>query len=370
MKILGLAPEGVFSGFETSFFESLIKQGVVVSHNSVDIPWFKWWATLCAFHPDKRKWAVRRDLGYYQSISAYELKSKKAAKIVAEKETGHDLIYQVGALWNPLLYHTAKIPFVLQVDYTTVLSRKRNAEWNVKNEKTYRYLIQKEIELFNAASIVLTTTENARQSILNDYGIDPNHVVCVGAGVSAPYNVLDPDRKPNYASKNILFVGKGFVGKGLDTLLEALPLVRKTIPDARLTVVGPTQHIEGDGIDYLGRIADRNRVKELYYDHAVFAILSRFEPLGQVFLEAMSCQLPCIGTTIDAMPEMIAHGVSGFIIEPGDSKQLAEHLTFLLNHPDEAEKMGHAGFERIQSTFNWPAVGNRILSEIEKVISR
>lgn len=369
MRVIGLAPRGVFSGFETSFFGALLAKGATVDAVAIDPPLFNVLCTLGSFHPVKREWGLRRDRLYHLSRQGFVLKSRIAVRAVRKMQAGHDLIYQVGSLWNPALDFKPSIPLVLQVDYTTVLANRRDAEWKVTDPKSLAFWLEHERRLYDAAAIVLTTTENARRSLIEDYGVAPDHVATVGAGVGAPYDRPEPERMPDYAGRRILFVGKGFKGKGLDTLLDAFQIVRQTLPDARLTVVGPTRRITGEHVDYLGRIADRNAVRELYYRHAVFAMPSLFEPLGQVFLEAMSCRLPCIGTTLDAMPEMIEDGRTGYTITPGDVPELAGRLLQVLQSPDRAREMGAAGYERWNERFTWPVVGDKIMRHCEAAVA-
>lgn len=369
MRIIGLSPKGVFSGFETSFFSALLARGATLDAVAVEAPWYKLLCTLRSFYPVKRVWGLRRDRLYYLSEPAFLAKSKRAAAAVVARQESNDLLYQVGSLWNPALETSLTIPFVLQVDYTTRLANRRQAEWKVEEPKLLDFWIAMEKRLYADATVVLTTTENARRSIVEDYGVDPKHVVTVGAGVSPPYDRLEDDRFPDYESRKILFVGKGVKGKGLDTLLAAFERVVREIPEARLTVVGPTQAISGKNVDYLGRIADRHAVRELYYRHAVFAMPSLFEPLGQVFLEAMSCKLPCIGTTLDAMPEMILDGTSGYTIRPGDVSCLADRLIDLLRHPERCRTMGAAGYARLKQHFTWEVVGNIIFEQCRSCLA-
>ncbi len=360
MKILGLSPSRIFSGFETSFFDALAAYDQTIKHIEVELPIFKIYCTAKSFYPGKKRWALKRDLQYHTSISAFKRKSAFARKKIRQYQSGVDIIYQIGSLWDPT-EEGINLPFFLQVDYTSLLSKKRNSEWKRKPGKEEEFWIRKEIDLYNKAVKVLTSTENARQSIINDYGVRPEKVVTVGAGVGAPYDKLEPDRFPDYTAKKILFIGKGFKGKGLDTLLSAFSEARTAVPDAQLTIIGPTNlNIQGEGLNYLGRITDKNRVKEFYYQHSLFAMPSRNEPVGQVFLEAMSCKLPCIGTTVDAMPELIDDGKTGFIIEPGDTGTLAEYLIRILENPGLATELGKSGFEKLRSNHTWPVVGKRI----------
>ena len=360
MRLLGLSPKGTFSGFETSFFNSIEAQGAQIKRIEVELPLFKLLCTLTSFNPNKKKWATTRDVKYHTSIAAFKKKSAFAHKEVAELQQNADAIYQIGSLWNPVSPKVSK-PFFMQVDYTSRLSKTRNSEWKRKPGAEEDFWINQETKLYDTAELVLTTTENARRSIVMDYGISPDKVITVGAGVGSPYDELEPERFPDYGARKILFVGKGFKGKGLDTLLQAFTTVMARIPDAQLTIVGPKEaDICGDGVNYLGRIADRNTVRNLYYQHSLFIMPSRFEPLGQVFLEAMSCQLPCIGTTIDAMPEIIDHDRTGFTIEPGDSVRLAEYIVKLFGDPQLAARMGQAGFKKLQKKYTWDVVGKKI----------
>ncbi len=368
MKLLGLAPSKIFSGFEKSFFDAVRNQGCEVTHKEVELPWFKLLCTITSFHPQKKRWGTRRDLHYHTSIAAFKFKSKSAAHIAWRHQKQCDAIYQVGGLWNPTS-DKHKLPLILQVDYTSLLSAKRNSEWKRKPGKHQDFWVAQENKLFRDATIVLTTTENARSSIIDDYHVDPAHVVTVGGGVSAPYDDLNDPRRPDYNSKKILFVGKGFIGKGLDTLLEAFTTVHNEIPDSSLTIVGPTGlEVNNAGVNYLGRITDRDAVRKLYYEHSAFVMPSRFEPLGQVFLEAMSCRLPCIGTTLDAMPEIIDHSVTGYTIGPGNSNELAKYLKELLSSPELCQKMGEKGYQRLQDRYTWKVVGSKILKTIKKSI--
>ena len=251
---VGTGPPGTFSGFESSFFDAVREAGASVQHLEVEVPWFKLLSTIRAFHPSRNRWGNRLDRRYHTSIEAFRRKSSAANRLVLNHQGSMDAIYQVGGLWNPISAAT-RIPLILHVDYTSKLSTVRGSEWRRTPGREADFWIEEETRLYEQAAVVLTTTENARISIINDYGIDPGHVVTVGAGVSAPYDVLDSEHTPAWSSRRIFFVGKGFLGKGLDTILEAFDGVRQ-ISDAQLTIVGPRESdIGGEGVECLGRIA-------------------------------------------------------------------------------------------------------------------
>jgi len=103
------------------------------------------------------------------------------------------------------------------------------------------------------------------------------------------------------------------------------------------------------------------------YEHAsVFAMPSIQENFGHVFLEAMAYKTPCIGTTVDAMPEIIEEGKTGFLVPPNDYKQLADRLILLLEDENLMRKMGEQGRERFKRYFTWDLVINRMNKQFEK----
>ena len=358
MNLIGLSPTDTFSGFQTSFFDSLRMQQAEVTRIPVVLPVFRTLCLIASFHPIKKKWGPRWSHLYQTSITAFNRKSKFVQKRILKHKDYADAIYQIGSLWDPL-GDKIELPLFLQVDYTSALSKKGG--WRINPGKEEQFWIRQETNLYRRATKICTTTENARKSIICDYGISPDKVVTVGAGVSSPYDEFEPERFPEYRGKKVFFVGKGDVGKGLDTLLDAFKIVKQEIPDAQLTLVGPTGlKINMEGVNYLGRVSDKAEVKNIFYQNSLFVMPSRFEPFGQVFIEAMSCKLPCIGTTVDAMPEIIEHNVTGYTIAPGDHKALAKYISKVLNNPDLARKMGRAGFERLKKYYTWPIVGRKI----------
>lgn len=289
LRALGLAPKGTFSGFEKSFFAALRDRGLQTEIIEVESNWLKYLVTLTSVRLSKKRWGLARDRAYHTTANAFRIKSRVASDLAYSAQDRCDLIYQVGSLWNPLL-KTRDKPLFLQVDYTSRLSEMRKSEWRRRPGREAKFWFDNETRLYQQASRVFTTTENARRSIIDDYGIDCEKVVKVGCGVSAPYGEFNHGRRPAYDAQKVLFVGKGFKGKGLDTLLDAFAIVRRRLPKAYLTIVGPTGfRTSQPGVEYLGRILDPHQVRELYFSHSVFAMPSRFEPLGQVFLEAMAC---------------------------------------------------------------------------------
>ncbi len=151
--------------------------------------------------------------------------------------------------------------------------------------------------------------------------------------------------------------------KGHDALLDVWPGVLARHPDARLVVAGDgddRRRLEARAVSlglahavrFVGRVSDA-ALLELYTQCRVFVMPSRDEGFGLVFLEAMRSGKPCIGG-YGAAEEIIQHGVTGLIVDPGNPGrhvELAAAVLRMFDEPDTACRFGAAGLERFLSTF-------------------
>jgi glycosyltransferase involved in cell wall biosynthesis len=87
----------------------------------------------------------------------------------------------------------------------------------------------------------------------------------------------------------------------------------------------------------------RRDVPEIMKCLDVFLLTSGWEGLPRVYLEALSCGVPAVGTCVDGAAEVVIDGVNGFLKEPGDVEGLADRVLWLLNHTEAAKAMGARG---------------------------
>jgi len=151
--------------------------------------------------------------------------------------------------------------------------------------------------------------------------------------------------------------------KGMDTLITALPRLLTRWPELQLVLAG-----EGDDRAWLEELAEKNGIKrhvhflsklsyaELASCYAacdIFALPSRGEGFGLVYLEAMALGKPVIGGAHGGAPEVIQDGVTGYLVQHGDAIQLATCIETLLSDPALAHKMGERGRERVENEFRF-----------------
>jgi len=100
---------------------------------------------------------------------------------------------------------------------------------------------------------------------------------------------------------------------------------------------------------------------------SVFAHSSRWEGFGIVLLEAMLAGLPIAATRVSAVPEVVADGETGLLVEPGDWQGLARTLEGLLADPSRARALGEAGRERARTSFSVARMTERTVALYESI---
>jgi N-acetyl-alpha-D-glucosaminyl L-malate synthase BshA len=73
----------------------------------------------------------------------------------------------------------------------------------------------------------------------------------------------------------------------------------------------------------------------------LFLLPSQLESFGLAALEAMACEVPVIATKVGGLPEVVEHGVDGYLVEPGDVKAAGEYAIEILSRADRGREMGH-----------------------------
>jgi len=222
-----------------------------------------------------------------------------------------------------------------------------------------------EKETYLKADKVFVMGPHVRISLIDSYSVDPEKVIVVGGGSNITTKLnKDPEfREKSYKDRIILFVGRYFKYKGGGDLLQAFKIVKKKFKDAKLIIVGCRPKVKIDGVEVVGKLKPDQLEK--YYEKAqVFVMPSLWEPWGNVWIEGMTYQLPCIGTNVGSIPYIIEDGKTGFIVKPKNPEKIAERLIYLFENPHIMEQFGREGFFRAVKNFTWDRVVDTIAREI------
>jgi glycosyltransferase involved in cell wall biosynthesis len=204
------------------------------------------------------------------------------------------------------------------------------------------------------ADHIFVASTFTKQSLL-DNGISDNKVSVIPYGVDTTKYYP----KPSYSHSgklNLLFIGSMVQRKGLADLLQAMRMLKSEL--VQLTLVGRTI------VDYelLDEFKDLNidirinvshdDLTNIMHKSDVFVFPSLAEGFAHVLLEAMAVGLPIIATKNTAAPDLIEHGLEGFIIDIKNSSEIAKHIEILIDNKAMLQSMGKAALEKSKH-FTW-----------------
>ncbi|GAA0347802.1 N-acetyl-alpha-D-glucosaminyl L-malate synthase BshA [Bacillus carboniphilus] len=98
-------------------------------------------------------------------------------------------------------------------------------------------------------------------------------------------------------------------------------------------------------------LGKQENLEELYSISDLMLLLSEKESFGLVALEAMACGVPCIGTNVGGIPEVIEHGQTGYLAELGDIQDISHKAIHLLNNVQMHQQFSKASMERVHRHF-------------------
>ena len=116
----------------------------------------------------------------------------------------------------------------------------------------------------------------------------------------------------------------------------------------------------------LRRFVSSEELLHEYQSADVFVFPSLLEGFGHVLLEAMACGLPVISTTRTAAPDLVRQGQEGFVIPPGNARELARCLEFFISNPENTRTMGRAARVRAEE-FTWTKFRRGIVEAVTTI---
>ena len=232
-------------------------------------------------------------------------------------------------------------------------------------------------ELLRRSDGVFVFTEAEREEMLR-LGVPPDNICLIGVGplLSENWDAAEFKQRYGIRDKMVLFLGQKLAYKGFDALVDAAKLVWEKHPDTSFVFIGPHYDESKAIIERLNdpRIVDIPRVDAFDPVKAsalaacdVFALPSRQEGIGGVYIEAWAMSKPVIGCKIPFLT--IRDGDDGFLVEQSPPA-LAEKITRLLGNPDEARAMGARGHARVETEYSWEAIVSKVEAFYHKLRER
>lgn len=184
--------------------------------------------------------------------------------------------------------------------------------------------------------------------------------------------------------KLILSVGALKPRKGFDTLIEAFAILRRSVPRARLLIIGSgnpapywelARRLEVAPALHILQNLPEEQLRAYYHAADVFALLPRELPTGEmegfglVYLEAAACGKPCVGTRSGGVPEAVLDGQTGLLVSAECPDEAARALLQLLGNADLARRLGDNGRRHAQE-HSWEKIAARYAALYEAVLRK
>lgn len=179
------------------------------------------------------------------------------------------------------------------------------------------------------------------------------------------------------------YAGQWVPRKGVAQLLDAWRIVKSSLPSAELHMAGgadlwkngretagaaesagQVREMQEQGLLRCVGELPRSQMPEFWNSVNVAVVPSLYEPFGLVALEAMACGVPVVCTSAGGLKEVVVHGESGLLVQPGDSRALAEALLSLLTNEGLRARFGDAARRRSER-FSLEARAQGLVSLLE-----
>ena len=197
--------------------------------------------------------------------------------------------------------------------------------------------------------------------------IPRDKLVKIAPGIDVKHFVPHEVKK---SRPTLISVGRLVHRKGQDRLVEALPIIKRAIPDVELVFVGEGPHrreldrlVKRHNLENSVRFIGRVNYKDLpkYFSLGnVFAMPSRnrlfgleVEGLGIVYLEASACGLPVIAGDSGGAPDAVIEGETGYVVDGNDIESIAARAIELLGDPNLRARLGQRGRNWVEAEWNW-----------------
>ncbi len=241
--------------------------------------------------------------------------------------------------------------------------------------------------IMKSSDLVIAFTEFEKHYLIKN-GVNENKIAVIGVGIN-------PDDYQNANCQNlhskyradgelvVLFVGRREKDKGVETLTEAFELVWRHNKNIKLILAGnPSNNdkvfkdmIKGFDLELQKKIILIENFEEkeksiIFASCDVFALPSKADSFGIVFLEAWLHKKPVIACKDTAQSSFINDGIDGLLVEYGNKDNLAKAILKLLENRDLRESMGLAGREKVLKNYTWDVLAKKVREKYHDVVNR
>ncbi|MBM7598379.1 N-acetyl-alpha-D-glucosaminyl L-malate synthase BshA [Virgibacillus halotolerans] len=244
-------------------------------------------------------------------------------------------------------------------------------------DHTFKKMIKHGIEQSDAVTAVSNSLVQQTKEML---GSKKDISVIYNFVNEAEYFKKDlPSLKAEYGiptdEKVIIHISNFRKVKRLDDVINTFRLIRDNVKSKLLLIGdGPEYAASTDLVSQLGLTDDvlflgkQKNISDLLSISDLKLLLSEKESFGLVLLEAMACEVPCIGTNVGGVPEVIEHGKTGYLVELGDVESASKYAVALLNNDKKLDRFSQNARQHAESGFHSSKIVNQYIDIYDKVL--
>jgi len=311
---------------------------------------------------------------------------------IESKGLSYDLIhshYWMSGIAAQELKESWDVPIV-HMFHTLGLMKRRVARLPGEAEGDYR--LKGEQTVLQVADRIVAATRAELAQLQWLYQADTRKIVIIPPGVDVSrFYPIPMDEAKEFigipiCDRMLFYVGRIEPLKGIDTLIQAIALMRHQNVRVCLAVIGgdPDNYPEiqntemerlmamrqeaglNDLVAFLGK-RDQDTLPYYYSAAEAVVVPSHYESFGMVALEAMACGTPVVASQVGGLAFLVQDGITGFTVPVDDPQALADRLTLLINNPDLRQKLGRQATAMAQE-YAWEEIAARIVRLYEDVL--
>lgn len=232
-----------------------------------------------------------------------------------------------------------------------------------------------------AADKIIAVSNDSKKDIMKCYNVPEEKIEVIYNGIDLnQYKKTDSNvarKKYGIDGRYILFVGRISRQKGIIHLIDAVKYLPQDVKVVLCASSPDTEEIKMEmeekvklypNIIWIDKMVTKEEIIELYSNAEVFVCPSIYEPFGIINLEAMACNTPVVASATGGIKEVVVDGETGFLVEPGNPEDLAEHIKKLLDDRGLAATFGANGRKRVEEMFSWESIAKKTYDMYKDVI--
>ncbi|MFA6291369.1 MAG: glycosyltransferase family 4 protein [Victivallales bacterium] len=304
---------------------------------------------------------------------------RKVQKMLKSRRDEFDLVFALSRTWPSDVYRVTES---LHVEWMKI----RYGKLNRLNPR-HRGILKLEREIFKPenSKLVVTNSELTKRQAVKNFGFPEDRITVVYNGVDhAKFHPVENRREFLKIRKILnvdddkfilLFPATNFKIKGLENAIRTISLLDETLRKRTLLLVAGGDREEpyrafaeklkvSDNVRFEGR---RGNMREYYAAADLLFYPTLYEPFSNVCLEAFSCGLPVLTTSLNGAAEIVKENVSGFIVPDASAEDMmARYIAkFASLGESERAKFSDSAY-KTSLNFNW----TRHVEQLEKVFIR